>query len=104
MTAINFPDNPQPGDTFLNFAWDGEKWRNAGSRASAIVFKDLFSRRKFRVKSRVSSFLRMCNKIISTPSPPLSSYFCCLSFLSSKLSRVETLQPGINQGGGRGEL
>ena len=42
MTAVNFPDNPQPGDTFLNFAWDGEKWRNAGGRANAVVFKDLF--------------------------------------------------------------
>ena len=42
MTAINFPDNPQIGDAFLNFAWDGEKWRNTGSRASALVVKDLF--------------------------------------------------------------
>ena len=42
MTAVNFPDNPQPGDVFLNFAWDGEKWRNAGGRASAVVLKDLF--------------------------------------------------------------
>ena len=42
MTAINFPNDPKVGDTFLNFAWDGEKWQNAGSRASAIVFKDLF--------------------------------------------------------------
>ena len=42
MTAINFPTNPQPGDTFLNFAWDGEKWRNAGSRANAVILKDLF--------------------------------------------------------------
>jgi len=42
VTAINFPDNPQIGDAFLNFAWDGEKWRNTGSRASALVVKDLF--------------------------------------------------------------
>ena len=42
MTAVNFPDNPQIGDAFLNFAWDGEKWRNAGGRANAVVFKDLF--------------------------------------------------------------
>jgi hypothetical protein len=42
VTAINFPDNPQIGDAFLNFAYDGEKWRNAGSRTNAVVFKDLF--------------------------------------------------------------
>ena len=42
MTAINFPSNPQVGDTFLNFAWDGEKWRNAGGRANAVILKDLF--------------------------------------------------------------
>jgi len=42
MTAVNFPDNPQPGDVFLNFVWDGEKWRNAGGRANAVVVKDLF--------------------------------------------------------------
>jgi hypothetical protein len=42
VTAVNFPDNPQIGDAFLNFAWDGEKWRNTGSRTSALVVKDLF--------------------------------------------------------------
>ena len=42
MTAVDFPDNPQPGDAFLNFVWDGEKWRNAGSQSSAVILKDLF--------------------------------------------------------------
>ena len=61
MTAVNFPDNPQPGDVFLNFAWDGEKWRNAGGRANAVVFKDLF---EFSVAADDSTCL-----LYTSPSP-----------------------------------
>jgi len=42
MTAVDFPDNPQPGQEFLNFVWDGEKWRNAGGQSRAVILRDIF--------------------------------------------------------------
>jgi len=58
MTAINFPSSPRVGDTFLNFSWDGEKWRYAGNQSSAVVLKDLF---EFRVAADDST-----QRLIST--------------------------------------
>lgn len=43
MTAINFPTNPQAGDTFLNYAYDGEKWKSIGGASTSVVLRDLFS-------------------------------------------------------------
>lgn len=40
MTAINFPDNPQIGTTFLQFRWDGEKWATVASQISSGTFTE----------------------------------------------------------------